>query len=456
MQVQQIILKQVGPFGDATIALPPGERPDLADVYLLTGPNGSGKSTALYAVAGVIGSGQNDLGRDLGALRLHSHDSVAAIDCDGAHRASAWYAVGPEGRNQIPDPFGNGPMQMQLQSHSRLIGYYGAPGDHPINQYWQQSHGFRMDQPVDARPKFSWAAFAYAGMRDVSNVQLTAIQEPTNSPFENGLSFTATANTERLAQWIANQDFKRLKAKEAGRHERATQLGQSIRGIEGIISEIIGEDFAFVTAEEDNNVRASLSGTVIDLGLLPDGLKSIVSWIADLLMRLDRIPWADDMPPMQRRFLLLLDEVDIHLHPSWQRKVLPIVQRVFPNAQIIASTHSPFVVASAEDAQVITLKLDNGVSSVEQVGTSQAGVSYSAVLHSIFGIDSEFDIETEKIFKEFHEAKLELLSGATRDRGKVEELAHSLACRSEEVKELVAIELRQMGRQLELQQGAAQ
>ena len=63
MQVQQIILKQVGPFGDATIALPPGERPDLADVYLLTGPNGSGKSTALYAVAGVIGSGQNDLGR---------------------------------------------------------------------------------------------------------------------------------------------------------------------------------------------------------------------------------------------------------------------------------------------------------------------------------------------------------------------------------------------------------
>ena len=35
MQVQQIILKQVGPFGDATIALPPGERPDLADVYLV-------------------------------------------------------------------------------------------------------------------------------------------------------------------------------------------------------------------------------------------------------------------------------------------------------------------------------------------------------------------------------------------------------------------------------------
>ena len=114
------------------------------------------------------------------------------------------------------------------------------------------------------------------------------------------------------------------------------------------------------------------------MGLLPDGLKSIVSRIADLLMRLDRIPWVDDTPPMKRPFLLL-DEVDIHLHPSWQRKVLPIVQRMFPNAQIIASTHSPFVVASADDARIIALKVENGVASVESESDSQIGVSYSAV-----------------------------------------------------------------------------
>jgi len=451
MQIDRIFLRQVGPFDEVTIPLPPGEKPELADVYLLTGPNGSGKSTALYAVAGVIGC--SNLGSDLGALRLYSQDSVVAVDCEGGHRASAWRTVGTENRNQFPDPFGDG--QMRLDFHRGHTGYYCAPADHPINQYWQQSHNFGMDMPVDARPRFSWAAFAYAGMRDVSNVQLTAIQEPTHSPFENSLSFTTTANTERLAQWIANQDFKRLKAKEAGRCERAAQLEQSIRDIERIVSEIIGEDFAFVTTEEDNNVRARLNGTLIDLGLLPDGLKSIVSWIADLLMRLDHIPWVDDTPPMQRRFLLLLDEVDIHLHPAWQRKVLPIVQQVFPNAQIIASTHSPFVVASAQDAQVITLRLDNGVSSVEQVAASQAGVSYSAVLRSIFGIP-EFDIETEQLFKDFHEAKRGLVSGATQDRGKVEELADSLARRSEEVEQLVAIELRQMDRQLQIKQGAAE
>ena len=121
---------------------------------------------------------------------------------------------------------------------------------------------------------------------------------------------------------------------------------------------------------------------------------------------------------------------------------------MFPNAQIIASTHSPFVVASADDARIITLKVENGVASVESESDSQIGVSYSAVLRSIFGIDSEFDIDTEKTFAEFHTAKQELLSGVSQDEVKVHKLADSLAERSEELSGLIAIELRQLERQL--------
>lgn len=330
----------------------------------------------------------------------------------------------------------------------RHLGYFANSREHPEGDYWQKAHKFRLDAPADSLPRFSWAAFAYAGMRDVSDVHLTSIQEPTYSPFEHSLSFINTANTQRLAEWVANQDFKRLKAKEAGKMERAEQLAKSIRDIERIVTEIIGENFAFDTNDDDSNVRIRLNGSVVELGLLPDGLKSIVSWVADLLMRLDRIPWVDDTPALERSFLLLLDEVDIHLHPTWQRKVLPIVQRMFPNAQIIASTHSPFVVASAEDAHIVTLKLEHGVSSVEQIAPSQAGVSYSAVLRSIFGIDSEFDIETEQGFQQFHEAKRALLSGEATGRAVFDRIAEQLAQRSEEVKELVAIELRQLERQL--------
>jgi predicted ATP-binding protein involved in virulence len=445
MPISRIYLKEVGPFDEVTIDLPPGTRADMADTYLLTGSNGSGKSTILYAIAGILTGAHTGLGSDQGAKRLRSERSMSIADFGTDYcRAIAWAFDGKSSNRNLLDL---GVRQLRNFSGGNVVRYFDS-GQHPLRDATQLAANFNFDVPIAARARFSWAAFAYAGMRSVSEAKVTAIQEPTDSPFSSCLSFVQTADSKRLAQWIANQDFKRLKAKERGDTEKATQFEQAIRDIERGVSQIIGDDFKFVMGVEDLNVRVSRNGTVIDLDLMPDGLKSIVSWIADLLMRLDRIPWVDDIPPLQRSFLLLLDEVDIHLHPAWQRKVLPIVQRMFPNAQIIASTHSPFVVASAEDAHIIALKVENGVSSLEGIYPSQIGVSYSAVLRSIFGIDSEFDIETEREFSDFHAAKTELLSGATDDCAKVQQLAARLASRSEEVEQLVAIELRQIERQL--------
>jgi len=306
-----------------------------------------------------------------------------------------------------------------------------------------------MDDPLEFRPVFAWAAFAYAGLRSVADVEITAIQEPRRSPFEKSLSFLQTADTNQLANWIASQNFRRLKAKEAGHAERAEYLARSVRDIETVIGRIVDDpDFGFVITDEDDNVRVRWKGTVIRLGLLPDGLKSIVSWVADLLMRLDRIPWQDNTPVLQRRFLLLLDEVDIHLHPAWQRKVLPLAQQIFPNAQIIASTHSPFVVASVDDARIITLGFQGQSSVVTNVASPQIGVSYTAILRSIFGIDSEFDIGTERNLNDFHDAKRRLLTGDAAARAEVDRLADLLSRRSEELREVVALEPGQLQRQL--------
>lgn len=447
MRIEELLLRKVGPFEDTRIPFPKGTRPNRADVYLLTGPNGSGKSTALYAIAGLIGCGESRVGRDLAAVRFWGPGSLSAIRLASGSRASAWATEGQTARSELRDPFSDG--EMFLRSRHEFIGYFGSKSEIEVQQYLNAVLSLGIGTPPELKPRISWAAFAYAGMRSVNDARLTAIQEPQESPFENSLSFLYTADTQRLAQWIANQDFKRLKAKEAGNAERAEQLRRSIRDIEEVVTEILGEPFAFVTSDSDNNVRVRRNGSVLDLGLLPDGLKSIVSWIADLLMRLDRIPWVDDTPPLKRSFLLLLDEIDVHLHPSWQRKVLPIVQRMFPNAQIIASTHSPFVVSSAEDAHVITLAVEHGTSRLESVQPSQIGVSYSSVLRQIFGIDTEFDVETEREFARFHEEKRKLLSGANLDRASVQRIRENLARRSEEVRELVAVELRQLDRQLQ-------
>jgi predicted ATP-binding protein involved in virulence len=146
--------------------------------------------------------------------------------------------------------------------------------------------------------------------------------------------------------------------------------------------------------------------------------------------------------------LLLLDEIDIHLHPAWQRKVLPLVQRMFPNAQIIASTHSPFVVGSMADGRIISLAFEGDAAICKDESEPQLGVSYSAVLHSIFGIESEFDVDTEHKLQEFHAARKRLLTGDQSAQSDVDRIADELKQRSEELREIIALELGQLRRQL--------
>jgi predicted ATP-binding protein involved in virulence len=447
MHIKRLRLRDVGPFDDVTIEFPKGTDPHLADVYLLTGPNGTGKSTILYALASVLGGNAVELGQDLLRPRMRSLDAMVAFDADNGQVFAAMH----------------GDHSDDLDHHR--VGPFGGPGLHETAsgtldhfrsvgipyRYSELTARLDMYVPAEVRPTFDWAAFAYAGARSVSDVTITAVQEPKQSPFENSLSFLRTADTNQLANWIASQNFRRLKAKEAGHEERAEQLARSVRDIESLLAQIVDDpSFGFVITDEDDDVRVRWKGATVRLGLLPDGLKSIVSWVADLLMRLDRIPWQDATPVLQRRFLLLLDEVDIHLHPAWQRKVLPLVQRMFPNAQIIASTHSPFVVTSVDDARIITLGLRGSSSVVESVTQPQIGISYTAVLRSIFGIDSEFDIDTEDRLQKFHAAKQRLLAGDATARAEVDRLAEVLAQRSEELRELVALELGQLRRQLNL------
>jgi predicted ATP-binding protein involved in virulence len=450
MHIDALKLRDIGPFKDATITFPKGSDSGLADVYLLTGPNGVGKSTALYAIADCVGG--EWLNSSLSESRAVSDSSLLALASGNEHVAWTWKRKQGNQISQIPDPFdGDSHPQPVLGTNvynQKAWGRFVGQGT-VFERYAHNAQQFKGDAPRHSQTQFTWAVFAYAGQRAMTNVKLNAIQEPLDSPFEKSLSFFQTSDTSKLLNWIANQDFKRLKLQERGEAGKAQAFGANVQIIEKAIREIMGADFGFDTSGEDVNVRIRWNGAVTGIEVLPDGLKSILSWVADLLMRLDRIPWENDMPVLGRSFLLLLDEIDIHLHPAWQRKVLPIVQKLFPNAQIIATTHSPFVVASVEDAYVISLKLDEtNHAVVDKCEPARLGVSYSAVLRSIFGIDSEFDVDTEKLFNDFHAAKSELLSDASSDRAKVDEIAKKLKERSEEAAALVGIELRQLERQL--------
>jgi predicted ATP-binding protein involved in virulence len=120
---------------------------------------------------------------------------------------------------------------------------------------------------------------------------------------------------------------------------------------------------------------------------------------------MERIPWADNNNILDKHFILLLDEIEIHLHPSWQRKILPVVQSLFKNAQIFIATHSPFVISSISDAWIYKFRLTNGKSSLSEIVPSKAGFCYPSVLDDVFDVAEYFDVDTEKSFHQFYQIK---------------------------------------------------
>lgn len=436
MRIQSLRLVQIGPFEDTTIEFPKGTNTDLADVYLLVGQNGCGKTTALHLLAALLAPGVG------GALmvdrRLRGDAAFAVASADG--QGLRWAIGSP------PQEVVHGLAQ---QSHQNWAPQVGA--DAPGSRDWQTWQGqFETGQHARGWPQgppLPWAAFAYAGERTVQEVRVQNIQDLDSGPLANSLGFHGASNSQQLAQWVANQEFKRLKALNAGQNDRAETIAESVRRIETAVGEVTGTEFSFHTDVDGFEVRARLNGTVIDFGILPAGVQSIVSWIADLLMRMDRVSWVDNLPVHERPFLLLLDEIDVHLHPAWQRKLLGVLQKTFPKAQVIASTHSPFLVASLADGALIELKLDQKGRSVAQAPLrAPLEMSYSSTMRQLFGIDSDFDLETETLFKEFQATIERALRG---DGGAQEELdrrSRELKARGEEIAQLVQFELNQLQR----------
>ena len=97
------------------------------------------------------------------------------------------------------------------------------------------------------------------------------------------------------------------------------------------------------------------AGTTLDLRQLSDGERGMFALVLDLAKRLSQAnPQLYD-PVRDGSAIVLIDEIDLHLHPKWQRTVIKKLTETFPNCQFIATTHSPQIIASVKSEQVLLL-----------------------------------------------------------------------------------------------------
>jgi predicted ATP-binding protein involved in virulence len=102
-------------------------------------------------------------------------------------------------------------------------------------------------------------------------------------------------------------------------------------------------------------------GQELVINQLSDGEKNLLAMVGDLARRL-AIANPDMEKPEQGSGIVLIDEIELHLHPKWQRMVIPALLRTFPNCQFIITTHSPQVLGEVKDGKIYRLeKTETGV-----------------------------------------------------------------------------------------------
>lgn len=137
-------------------------------------------------------------------------------------------------------------------------------------------------------------------------------------------------------------------------------------------------------------------GKTIYVNQLSDGEKIYLALIGDLCHRMVLAnPVLND--PLMGEGIVLIDEIDLHLHPEWQGDFAAKLNKVFPNIQFIISTHSPHVINNVNPEKIRMLN-DEGVESPEY----SYGMPLKIVLEDIMGLKSEVPDKVKDLFEDVH------------------------------------------------------
>jgi predicted ATP-binding protein involved in virulence len=135
------------------------------------------------------------------------------------------------------------------------------------------------------------------------------------------------------------------------------------------------------------NVSHPVQGQ-LPLATLSDGIRNMIALIADMSSRCAVLnPQFGERAAQMTPGILLIDEVDLHLHPRWQQLVIELVRKAFPAMQIILSTHSPHVLSTVDRQSIRVLKFKDGKIQSEIPAAQTRGVMSADVLASIMGVD---------------------------------------------------------------------
>lgn len=190
-------------------------------------------------------------------------------------------------------------------------------------------------------------------------------------------AFTVGANFRDFFEWFRNrEDLENERYRESGNLTEDPQLCAVRKAIMGFLPEFSG----ISVKRNPLRMEVTKNGKKYRVDQMSDGEKCLFAMVGDLARRL-AIANPDREDSLQGEGIVLIDEIDLHLHPAWQRRVVSKLTGTFPNCQFIVSTHSPQVFGEVDAQCIRRLTVDEFLHGLVSTTPGQAlGLDSSEIL----------------------------------------------------------------------------
>lgn len=393
---------------------------------LIAGINGAGKSTVLDAIRACA----SHIHREIQGVRINPY----GFDVDDIHFGS---------------PFADASLYFLLDGHDcrftlrewreaiarddpanierlrREILELERPGERPRTLMRELAETLSSPEPTFFSPSVAdmrgWAAKeasvplvmhfstrrSMLTERDVEGSRTAAARYPAY--------FNALQNSRlSILQTVDRMRAQRVQAAEHPPSRRAVEL------LEEAVSTFLPQ-FSNLRPSEEGPPRILIDheGATLDIRQLSDGERSVLVLILDIARRLTQANPSLDNPMQEAEAVILIDEIDLHLHPQWQRKIVGDLTRTFPNCQFIATTHSPQVIGEVPHKQIQMIDGDNVF-----VPPHSFGVDSSRVLEELMdtkprnaGVDDKLATIAKLIGEEKEAEARNVIEGLAKEIG---------------------------------------
>lgn len=220
---------------------------------------------------------------------------------------------------------------------------------------------------------------------DYQRIEGARREEDSNNSAQRYRQQGIESNTTSVKQWFINRYFFIDKNWAVEEKSNWKILIENLSKLAPFDS-----DFKYIKTERDLEPIFSLYGQECYLEELSAGFQAIFSIIANI------IEWIETTNPTGKKDIqtavgtVLIDELDLHLHPEWQFNIRDGLEALFPNLQFIVTTHSPHLLSSAKEGEVIVMTRINGKVEYEFAPTNKrySGWNTDQILEDVMGVKS--------------------------------------------------------------------